>query len=103
MRGVENTRREFRFVKSSRDQGKTSLPITQVEMQNARLPRHQSSYVAIGCDPNELIKRRLRGSMIGNREFTKPDNRVDEHEIFSHASREGDRREFVAPRPTEGR
>src|SRR5690606_28702171 len=99
VRRVEGTRRELRLVESAADVSEAARAVAEVEVEHARLPRHQPGHVALARHVDERVERRLAGAVVRDRELPEPDDLGDVDDVAADAPGEGRRGEVVAARP----
>ena len=93
---VEHSRRQLALLQCFAHQLEAARAVAQVQMQDAGLAGHHAGDMAFGCDPQQLIERRLARAMVADRDFADADQRFDEHEVAAHAAGQRRGRHVIA-------
>ena len=96
MRRVEYARGNLGDVECAPDEIEAARSVADMQMDNARLARHQATNVRVGSDTEKFIERRLTRAMIADGEFPDTDDSVNVCNVAANGSRERDRREVIS-------
>ena len=70
--------------------------VAHVQVDDARLARHQSPDVCISGNPEQLVQRGLAGAMVADGQLAYSQNEVDVGDVAPHAPGQRRRRHVVA-------
>ena len=67
-----------------------------MEVQHAGLAGHETGHVGIGGETENLIEGRLARAVVADREFADPEQRLEQHQVSTHAARQGREGDVIA-------